>query len=74
MADALKQEGMAVQEDFGTIESFEKTSTGVRMTFSKDGDRETAEAALVVVAVGWAVDTEALNLAPRALTLRIAAF
>ena len=63
MADAFQQAGMAVQEDFGTIESFEKTSTGVRMTFSKDGHRETAEATLVVVAVGWAVDTEALNLA-----------
>lgn len=63
IADAFQQAGMAVHEDFGTIESFEKTPTGVRMTFSKDGHRETAEAALAVVAVGWQVDTRALNLA-----------
>jgi pyruvate/2-oxoglutarate dehydrogenase complex dihydrolipoamide dehydrogenase (E3) component len=62
MADAFKQAGIAVHEDFGAIESFEKTATGVRMTFSKDGHRETAEAALAVVAVGWQVATQALNL------------
>ena len=62
IADAFQQAGMAVHEDFGTIESFEKTPTGVRMTFSKDGRRETAEAALAVVAVGWQADTRALNL------------
>lgn len=62
MADAFKQAGIAVHEDFGAIESFEKTATGVRMTFSKDGHRETAEAALAVVAIGWQVATQALNL------------
>jgi pyruvate/2-oxoglutarate dehydrogenase complex dihydrolipoamide dehydrogenase (E3) component len=63
IADAFRQAGMAVHENFGTIESFEKAPTGVRMTFSKDGHRETAEAALAVVAVGWKVDPQALNLA-----------
>jgi hypothetical protein len=29
----------------------------VRMVFSKDGTRDTAEAALAVVAVGWVADT-----------------
>jgi hypothetical protein len=46
---------MVVQENFGAIESFEQTATGVRMIFSKDGHRgsaEAAEAALAVVAVG----------------------
>ena len=28
-----------VHENFGTIESFEKTPTGVRMIFSKNADR-----------------------------------
>jgi hypothetical protein len=28
---------MVVQENFGAIESFEKTATGVRMHFTKDG-------------------------------------
>jgi dihydrolipoamide dehydrogenase len=53
---------MVVREDFGTIESFEKTPDGVRMFFTKDGMRDSAEAALVVVAVGWVADTEGLNL------------
>ena len=46
-----------------TIESFEKTPTGVRMNFSKDGDRDSAEASLAVVAVGWQANTAGLNLA-----------
>jgi Pyridine nucleotide-disulphide oxidoreductase len=54
---------MPVQENFGAIESFEKTATGVRMNFSKDGHRGSAEAALAVVAVGWAADTASLGLA-----------
>ncbi len=63
IANAFRQRGMEVHENFGAIESFEKTPTGVRMTFSKDGHRDTAEATLAVVAVGWAVDTQTLNLA-----------
>src|SRR6516164_4126156 len=62
-ATAFRKSGMVVRENFGTIESFEKTPTGVRMNFAKDGRRDTAEAALVVVAVGWAADTAGLNLA-----------
>ena len=62
-ASAFRESGMVVRENFGAIESFEKTPTGVRMNFSKDGRRESAEAALVVVAVGWAADTAGLNLA-----------
>ena len=37
---------MVVREHFGAIESFEKTPTGVRMVFSKDGHRDSAEARL----------------------------
>ena len=33
------------------------------MNFSKDGSRDSAEAALAVVAVGWVADTAGLNLA-----------
>jgi pyruvate/2-oxoglutarate dehydrogenase complex dihydrolipoamide dehydrogenase (E3) component len=62
-ADAFRQRGIEVHENFGAIESFEKTSTGVRMIFNKDGHRDTAEATLAVVAVGWAVETQTLNLA-----------
>jgi dihydrolipoamide dehydrogenase len=62
IAAAFRQAGV-VREGFGEIESFERTSTGVRMNFCKDGTRDSAEAAVVVTAVGWAADTEGLNLA-----------
>jgi hypothetical protein len=42
-----------VHENISTIESFEKTQTGVRMNFSRDVVRDSAEAALAVAAVGW---------------------
>src|SRR6201993_4846435 len=61
VAAAFQHEGIKVRENFGSIDSFEKTPVGVRMTFSKDGNRETAEAALAVVAVGWGAHTDALK-------------
>lgn len=61
-AAAFRESGMAVRENFGTIESFEKTPSGVRMNFIKDGKRDSVEATLAVVAVGWAADTAGLNL------------
>ena len=60
---AFRESGIVVHENFGTIESFEKTPTGVRMIFSKNGGRDNAEATLAVVAVGWVADTAGLNLA-----------
>jgi pyruvate/2-oxoglutarate dehydrogenase complex dihydrolipoamide dehydrogenase (E3) component len=62
VADAFRGAGIRVRENFGKIESFEKTSNGVRMIFSKDGALKSAEAALAVMAVGWVADTAALNL------------
>jgi pyruvate/2-oxoglutarate dehydrogenase complex dihydrolipoamide dehydrogenase (E3) component len=61
VAAAFQHEGIKLRENFGSIDSFEKTPVGVRMTFSKDGNRETAEAALAVVAVGWGAHTDALK-------------
>src|SRR6516162_574847 len=66
---AFRTSGMVVWENFGTIESFEKTPAGVRMNFAKDGRRDSAEAALVVVAVGWAADTAGLNLSAAGVEL-----
>ena len=60
---AFRESGIVVHENFGTINSFEKTPTGVRMIFSKNGDRDSAEATLAVVAVGWVADTAGLSLA-----------
>jgi pyruvate/2-oxoglutarate dehydrogenase complex dihydrolipoamide dehydrogenase (E3) component len=63
VAAAFRESGIVVREDFGDIESFEKTPSGVRMVFSKDGARDSAEAALAVVAVGWVANTAGLSLA-----------
>jgi pyruvate/2-oxoglutarate dehydrogenase complex dihydrolipoamide dehydrogenase (E3) component len=63
VAAAFRESGIVVHEDFGTIEFFEKVPSGVRMVFSKDGSRCSAEAALVVTAVGWVADTAGLRLA-----------
>ena len=60
---AFRELGIVVHENFGTVEFFEKTPTGVRMIFSKSGDRDSAEATLAVVAVGWVADTAGLSLA-----------
>ena len=63
VAAAFRDAGLLVHENFGTIESLEKTATGVRMNFCKDGKRDSAEAALVVAATGWMANTGGLNLA-----------
>src|SRR5215831_8320812 len=68
-AAAFREAGMVVRENFGTIESFEKTASGVRMNFSKDGAALNAEASLVVVAIGWMTDTSGLNLAAAGVEL-----
>ncbi len=62
VAAAFRESGIAVRENFGEIESFEKTPGGVRMIFSKHGVRDTTEAALAVVAVGWVANTAGLSL------------
>jgi pyruvate/2-oxoglutarate dehydrogenase complex dihydrolipoamide dehydrogenase (E3) component len=62
VAAAFRDAGIVVRESFGEIESFETAHGGVRMRFVKDGRRESAEAELVVVAVGWTADTAELIL------------
>jgi dihydrolipoamide dehydrogenase len=69
VATAFRDSGMVVRESFGAIDSFEKSPTGVRMNFSKDGRRESVEAALAVVAVGWVADPGALNLSAAGVEL-----
>ena len=63
VAAAFRESGMVVHENIGAIQSFEKTPAGVRMIFSGNGDYDSAEAALAVVAVGWVADTAGLSLA-----------
>src|SRR5437660_3280831 len=62
VASAFRGAGILVKENFGEIESFEKTPGGVRMNYRHDGDRHRAEASLAVVAVGWQANTAGLNL------------
>ena len=62
VAAAFRAAGIDVRESFGEIESFEAVGGGVRMNFARDGRRESADAEVVVVAVGWTAETEALNL------------
>jgi len=62
VAAAFRDSGIVVRENFGNIESFEKTPRGVRMVFAKNGARDSAEAALAVVTIGWVADTAKLNL------------
>jgi pyruvate/2-oxoglutarate dehydrogenase complex dihydrolipoamide dehydrogenase (E3) component len=60
---AFRASGIVVRESLGTIESFEPAPSGVRMVFSNNGARDSAEAEIAVVAVGWVADTAGLNLA-----------
>jgi len=62
VAAAFRDSGIVVREGFGEIKSFEKTPEGVRLSFVRDGVQQSATAAVVVVAIGWVVDAEALNL------------
>lgn len=63
VASAFRSSGIVVQENFGEIESFEKSPRGVRMNFANKGQRHIAEASLAVVAIGWQANTAGLNLA-----------
>ena len=63
VAAALRDSGMIVRVGFGAVDSFERTAGGIRMRFSKDGGHGSAEAALVVVTIGWAADTAGMRLA-----------
>jgi len=59
----FREDGIDVRENFGAIEQLEKISGGVRLTVN-DGARPTSlDATLVVCAIGWRADAEALNLA-----------
>ena len=69
VAVAFRESGITVLENFGTIDSFEKTSSGLRMTFSKNGVRMNDEATVVIVAIGWLADTAGLNLSAAGVQL-----
>ena len=59
---AFRHSGIDVRKEFGAIEAFEKTPTGIRMLFRKGEETLSAEATLAVIAIGWIANTEGLNL------------
>jgi pyruvate/2-oxoglutarate dehydrogenase complex dihydrolipoamide dehydrogenase (E3) component len=63
VAAAFRENGISIREAFGAIDRFEAAGSGVRMVYSKDDVEHSAEAAVVIVAVGWTADTEGLKLA-----------
>ena len=63
VAAAFRESGIEVRENFGTIDSFEKTADGVRMFFSSNGNQESIEATIAVAAIGWVANTAGLDLA-----------
>jgi len=74
VAAAFRESGMVVREDFGSIESFEKSPAGIRMHFSKNGERESLEATLAVVAIGWVANTSKLELAKAGVEINARGF
>jgi len=62
VAAAFRDSGMVVRESFGDIDSFEPTSSGVRMNFSRGAGKECVQAELIVLAIGWVADVRGLNL------------
>ena len=63
VAQAFRESGIEVRENFGVIESFEQTTAGIKMFFRKDDKRESAEASLAVRSIGWVANTSGLDLA-----------
>ena len=63
MASAFRESGIEIHEDFGSIVAFEPAPGGVRMAYEANGVRKSAEAELIVAAVGWSADTATMNLA-----------
>jgi pyruvate/2-oxoglutarate dehydrogenase complex dihydrolipoamide dehydrogenase (E3) component len=59
---ALTASGVRVVEDAGTIDRFEPCAAGVRLIYSAGGGQRSIDAALAVVAAGWAAATAGLNL------------
>lgn len=52
-----------MRTEFGDIDSFERVSDGrIRMNFSRGGCKDSDEAELVVLTIGWIADTVGLNL------------
>ncbi len=61
VAAAFREDGMTIYQGFGRIERIEPATSGVRVILA-GAEQPALEAELVVCAVGWRADTDALNL------------
>src|SRR4051812_19448291 len=62
MAESFRDAGIDVREDFGRILEFQRTDTGICMSFASENGTESVEASVAVGAIGWQADTVGLNL------------
>jgi pyruvate/2-oxoglutarate dehydrogenase complex dihydrolipoamide dehydrogenase (E3) component len=59
---ALRASGVRIIENAGTIERFERSTSGVRLIRSANGAADTVDATRAGVAAGWVAATAGLNL------------
>lgn len=59
---AFREDGIVIYQGFGAIERIDPAAEGIAVTLA-DGERRRLVAELVVCAIGWKADTEALGLA-----------
>ncbi|WP_380878353.1 mercury(II) reductase [Sphingomonas sp. DBB INV C78] len=70
----FRARGITIHSGFGVIDCFEKVADGVAMHFSRDGQAFVAQAALIVTALGWVAQTEALDLAAAGVAINARGF
>jgi dihydrolipoamide dehydrogenase len=63
VTEGFRARGITVHTGFGKIDRFEAFPGGTAMHYSKDGQSSVAQAQLVVAALGWVAQTQAMDLA-----------
>ena len=62
VSDGFRRRGIAVQERVDSIDVVEQTHGAMRVTLTIDGVRRTSTADVVLAAIGWAANVDALGL------------
>jgi pyruvate/2-oxoglutarate dehydrogenase complex dihydrolipoamide dehydrogenase (E3) component len=63
VAQAFREDGIDIREQYGRIERLEARPKGIRLWLDAGSTLESIEAELAVCAIGWIADTVGLNLA-----------
>ena len=61
VAAALREDGIAIHQGFGAVRRIDRSANGVTVTLA-GGQHPPIEAELIVCAIGWRADTDALRL------------